>query len=93
MEALLAKLYVDAQAREGFIADPEAYACAAGLDASSAASLRRIDRVGLAFAAASYARKRERHRRTRTGIFFSSVRRRLEHFLRFRCPGEGRNPI
>ena len=63
LETLLAKLYTDRDARDAFLADPESYARAVGLDAESAARMRDIDRSGLAFAAASYAHKRARYRR------------------------------
>jgi hypothetical protein len=55
-EAFLARLYVDAEARAAFLADPRA--AASGLADDEIAALEAIDRVGLELAAASFARKR-----------------------------------
>ena len=55
-EAFLARLYVDADARAAFLADPRA--AARGLAPDEVAALQRIDRVGLELAAASFAHKR-----------------------------------
>ena len=63
LEAYLAKLYTDADARTAFLADPLRAARIAGLDEEDAKSLCGIDRAGLKMAAASYAHKRDLHRR------------------------------
>jgi hypothetical protein len=57
-EAFLARIYVDADARERFLADPRGEALRAGLTPVEADSIARIDREGLALAVESYARKR-----------------------------------
>ena len=62
VEAFLARLYVDAAARARFLADPEREARRAGFDEATARELARIDRVGLALAADSFACKRARSR-------------------------------
>ena len=59
-EAFLARLYVDAEARRRFLADPRAEAAGADLGADEIEALVDIDRVGLALAAESYAHKRHR---------------------------------
>jgi hypothetical protein len=61
-EAFLARLYVDADLRARFLADPEGEARRAGLDEAAARRLASIDRLGLELAAESFARKRERKR-------------------------------
>ena len=61
-EAFLARLYVDADLRARFLADPEGEARRAGLDQATAERLASIDRLGLELAAESFARKRERKR-------------------------------
>ncbi len=58
-EAFLARLLVDAVARRKFLADPKGEAVRAGLSPQEAESLAAMDRVGLALAARSFARKRE----------------------------------
>jgi hypothetical protein len=58
LEAFLARLYVDAPARERFLRSPREEALRAGLAAPEAAALERIDRAGLELAARSFARKR-----------------------------------
>jgi hypothetical protein len=63
IEAFLARLYVDADLRARFVADPRAEAMRFGLDEKTAAALARIDRDGLALAADSFARKRAAHSR------------------------------
>jgi hypothetical protein len=63
LEAYLAKLYTDPAARESFLADPVSAARDAGLGDAAATSLRNIDLAGLRMAAASFAHKREQHRR------------------------------
>ena len=57
-EAFLARLYIDAEARAAFLADPLAAARRAGLDAKDAAALAAIDRPGLELAARSFTAKR-----------------------------------
>ena len=57
-EAFLARLYVDADARARFLADPRGEAQRAGLAPAECRALESIDRVGLQLAAASYERKR-----------------------------------
>ena len=66
VEALLARLYTDAELRARFLADPLSVSCGAGLDENEAASLQAIDRVGLELAADSYAHKRAAHSRSKT---------------------------
>ena len=68
LEAYLARLYTDAALRGSFLADPAAAARDAGLDEADASALGRIDRAGLQMAAASYARKREQHKRPKTRL-------------------------
>jgi hypothetical protein len=57
-EALLARIYVEAEARARFLADPRGEAARAGLDVAEQEALAAIDRVGLRLAAHSFARKR-----------------------------------
>lgn len=57
-EAFLAQLYVDRVARQRFLDDPEAETLRAQLGAAEREAVCRIDRVGLALAAASFERKR-----------------------------------
>jgi hypothetical protein len=64
-EAFLARLYVDARARARFLADPAGAARRARLVPEEGAALARIDRRGLALAAASFARKRGRQGKRR----------------------------
>jgi uncharacterized protein len=63
VDALLARLYTDASARERWLADPDGEGRRAGLDDAGLAALRRLDRPGLELAAISYARKRAAQRR------------------------------
>jgi len=58
VEAFLARLYRDAALREAFLERPAQTARAAGLTPEEAAALERIDRDGLALAAASFEKKR-----------------------------------
>ena len=58
LEAFLARIYTDADARRVFLADPPAAALAAGLDADQAAELARVDRIGLELMADSLEHKR-----------------------------------
>jgi hypothetical protein len=57
-EAFLARIYVDAEARERFLEDPRAQALAAGLSEDETAALERMDRDGLVMAARSFDAKR-----------------------------------
>lgn len=59
LEAFLARLYVDEQARAEFLADPRGAAARAGLSEPEVDLLEKIDRVGLELTARSLARKRE----------------------------------
>jgi hypothetical protein len=68
LETFLATLYTDADARGRFLADMRGEAERAGLDAADVAALVDIDRTGLRMAAASYAHKREQHRRPRSSL-------------------------
>lgn len=63
LQAFLAGLFVDDDARARFLADPRGRALRAGLDAQAAERLESIDRVGLELAARSFARKRARNSR------------------------------
>jgi hypothetical protein len=58
LEAYLARLYLDADARRAFAADPRGAASRAGLDAADVAALQQVDRVGLELTARSLAAKR-----------------------------------
>jgi hypothetical protein len=58
LETYLVKLYLDADARRAFTADPRRAAAEAGLDASDVDEVERIDRVGLELTARSLAAKR-----------------------------------
>jgi len=62
-EAFLARLYVDADARARFLADPGGETERAGLTPAECSALAAIDRVGLELAAASYDRKRAHRKR------------------------------
>lgn len=57
-EAFLARLYVDAELRAAFLADPAGVARAAALTEEEVAALAAIDRHGLVLAANSFAHKR-----------------------------------
>ena len=69
LEAYLARLYTDAAARENFFADPACATREAGLNEADSTALCNIDMAGLRMAAASYANKREQHRRPRRKLF------------------------
>jgi hypothetical protein len=69
LEAYLAKLYTDLDTREAFLADPEYAARTEGISDADVAALLNIDKVGLRMAAASYAHKREQHRKPKTGLY------------------------
>ena len=60
LEAFLARIYVDPQARERFLNDPEAEASRHGLLPDEIEAVKHIDRVGLELFAVSLERKRER---------------------------------
>ena len=60
VEAFLARIYVDAQARERFLSNPTAEARAAGLSPEEVEAVTQIDRVGLELFAVSLERKRQR---------------------------------
>ena len=60
LEAFLARIYVDPQARERFLSDPTAEALRAGLSSDEVEAVKQIDRVGLELFAASLERKRQR---------------------------------
>lgn len=60
IEAFLARIYVDDDARRRFLADPIGEALCAGLGEEEAKRLAQIDRSGLELAAASLAAKRSR---------------------------------
>jgi hypothetical protein len=63
LETFLAKLYTDPVARRAFLSDPVRAARDAGLESEDVVALDTADRVGVKMAAASYAHKREQHRR------------------------------
>ena len=60
VEAFLARIYVDAQARERFLSNPTAEALNAGLSHDEVGAVKQIDRVGLELFAESLQRKRQR---------------------------------
>ena len=62
-EAFLARLYVEEDTRERFLADPRGAAAAAGLSLDECQALEGIDRIGLALAADSFAHKRQSQRK------------------------------
>ncbi|MBX7222117.1 MAG: hypothetical protein K1Y36_19350 [Blastocatellia bacterium] len=81
LEAFLARLYVDENLRERFLANPQAEAERAGLSSEESAALTQIDRVGLELAADSFARKRlykELHARPQT--FLERIKAVLRKF-------------
>ena len=59
-EAFLAKIYVDAEARARFLADPRAEAARAQLTDDEIVALEKIDRAGLELTAQSLQRKRNK---------------------------------
>ena len=65
VEALLARLYSDAELRMRFLADPGDIAREAGLDANDAIAIVAIDREGLELAARSFDAKRASRPRRR----------------------------
>lgn len=60
LEAFLARIYVDAQARERFLSDPTAEALRAGLSHDEIEAVKQIDQVGLELFTVSLKRKRQR---------------------------------
>lgn len=58
LERFLAAIYIDAERRRRFLADPVGEATRAGVEAGLCVALSRIDRTGLQMAAGSFARKR-----------------------------------
>jgi hypothetical protein len=63
LEAYLARLYLDADARRAFVADPRGAAARAGLDERDVAALEQVDQAGLELAARSLRAKRAPRRR------------------------------
>ena len=63
LEAYLARLYLDADARRAFAADPRGAAARAGLDATDVTALEHVDHVGLEMTARSLQAKRLAHSR------------------------------
>ena len=59
LEAFLARIYVDAEARAKFLADPRKVATDAGLTPEEVDSMETIDRAGLEMTARSLAKKRQ----------------------------------
>ena len=59
LEAFLAKIYVDEQARERFLAAPRQEAVRAGLTEEEIVAVERIDRVGLELTARSLIHKHQ----------------------------------
>jgi hypothetical protein len=57
LEAFLAKIYIDREARARFLSDPRGEAFKAGLAAEEIRALEDIDRVGLSLMAESLERK------------------------------------
>ena len=69
-EAFLARVYVDAEFRARFLADPAGEAKRAGLSETEGQALEKLDRRGLELAAACYQAKRSNKvPRRRTGWF------------------------
>jgi hypothetical protein len=57
-EAFLAKIYVDAEARARFLADPRGEAMRAGLTEPEISAFEKIDRIGLELTVQSLQHKR-----------------------------------
>jgi hypothetical protein len=76
-EAFLAKIYVDADARAQFLADPRGEAMRAGLSEPDISALEKIDRIGLKLTAQSLQHKRSRSQGIR------KRRRIAKYFLKF----------
>jgi hypothetical protein len=60
VEAFLARIYVDAQARARFLSNPTAEARAAGLSPDEVEAVKQIDQIGLELLAISLERKRQK---------------------------------
>lgn len=60
LEAFLAKIYVDEESRERFLADPRGEAAKAGLGEREIEALEKIDRAGLVLTTRSLQKKRQR---------------------------------
>ncbi len=60
LEAFLARIYVDAKARERFLSDPAAEALSAGLSCEEIEAVKQIDQIGLDMLSKSLQRKRRR---------------------------------
>ena len=63
LEAFLARLYVDSDARANFKGNPRAEAKKAGLSDEQCTALENFDWIGLEMAARSFAKKRQLKRR------------------------------
>jgi hypothetical protein len=81
LEAFLARLYVDADARANFKANPRAESKKAGLSDEQCTSLENLDCIGLEMAARSFAKKRQLKRPL---TWFATLKARLSR-LRFFC--------
>ena len=79
LEAFLARLYVDADARANFKANPRAESKKAGLSDEQCTSLENLDWIGLEMAARSFAKKRQLKRPL---TWFATLKARLSR-LRF----------
>jgi len=64
-EAYLARIYVDADSRAEFLANPRAAAASHGLTPEECDALARIDVAGLEFAASSFEHKRQEKERAK----------------------------
>ncbi len=62
LEAFLAKIYVDAEARAKFLANPRMAATSAGLTPEESDAVEKIDRTGLEMTARSLTHKRQKRR-------------------------------
>ncbi len=81
VEAFLARIYVDVEARGRFLSNPHGEAQKAGLSEEECEALVNIDRVGLELAATSFAQKRAgKNHRTRS-IFSRWARTILGRFM------------
>jgi hypothetical protein len=60
VEAFLARIYVDAQARARFLTNPTIEAAKAGLSQEEVEAVKQIDQVGLELFALSLERKRQK---------------------------------
>ena len=67
LEAFLARIYCDQQARASFLSDPAVEALRAGLSPDEIEAVKQIDQVGLELFAVSLERKREKQRAHRVG--------------------------